>query len=656
MGSNLYQLTMSGIVSLTLSQIALFPASADDTDPAITVSAAKRAAPVTETVTDVHIITAETLEKAGVTSLLELDKVAPELKITKQSNSAYTNISLRGIFSADYYSPAVQVYIDGILQDQALLNLPLINVARVEILKGPQGSLYGHNAHAGVIHIISKQPGNEISGQVGARLSNQTKEMNAAISAPLIANQLYAQFGYQGQYDRGQTSFQGDGDEKLDDGSNRHVSTRLTWAPEDLPIDISLGYQYDFQAKEDFYSDQNNWKQKETTAQFVDRTKQESHRADLKIAYHLDDLSLTSTTGYQARDMNRTLVAKQDESQMLLTQELRLTYDPADLPVSATFGGYYEANIFNRSAISFATFTPYQSELTQNNYALYGDVTYHATDRLHLNAGGRLSYDTAELDLSPANAAGSTQSDNWFAASGKIGASYDWSDHVNSYASLSQGYKPGGFNRASTADAAKQSYDPETSLNYEIGLRSSFWDQRVNLTASVYYNTIKDIQLYTGTPGQQLINNHGDAVSYGLDMGVDLYPVDGLHLNTALVLNRARLSPPNNGADSFIPYSSPYTARFGISYDWGFAQIPGQFSAGADVNYYGRSYLDVNNSAEQSAYALAGLSLGYELYDISVKAYAKNLFNQEYKTYQSGTSFIQSGAGREVGAEMSWKF
>lgn len=656
MGSNLYQLTMSGIVSLTLSQIALFPASADETDPAITVSAAKRAAPVTETVTDVHIITAETLEKAGVTSLLELDKVAPELKITKQSNSAYTNISLRGIFSADYYSPAVQVYIDGILQDQALLNLPLINVARVEILKGPQGSLYGHNAHAGVIHIISKQPGNEISGQVGARLSNQTKEMNAAISAPLIANQLYAQFGYQGQYNRGQTSFQGDGDEKLDDGNNRHVSTRLTWAPADLPIDVSLGYQYDFQAKEDFYSDQNNWKQRETTAQFVDRTKQESHRADLKIAYHLDDLSLTSTTGYQARDMNRTLVAKQDESQTLLTQELRLTYDPADLPVSATFGGYYEANIFNRSAISFATFTPYQSELTQNNYALYGDVTYHATDRLHLNAGGRLSYDTAELDLSPANAAGSTQSDNWFAASGKIGASYDWSDHVNSYASLSQGYKPGGFNRASTADAAKQSYDPETSLNYEIGLRSSFWDQRVNLTASVYYNTIKDIQLYTGTPGQQLINNHGDAVSYGLDMGVDLYPVDGLHLNTALVLNRARLSPPNNGADSFIPYSSPYTARFGISYDWGFAQIPGQFSAGADVNYYGRSYLDVNNSAEQSAYALAGLSLGYELYDISVKAYAKNLFNQEYKTYQSGTSFIQSGAGREVGAEMSWKF
>ena len=114
----------------------------------ISVTAAKREVALKEATTAIRIIDAEELEDAGINHVLDLDKLITGLQINKQSTGAYAGITLRGVSPTDFYNPSVVVYVDGVAQDPSFIDRGLGDVERVEVLKGPQGSLYGRNAYA----------------------------------------------------------------------------------------------------------------------------------------------------------------------------------------------------------------------------------------------------------------------------------------------------------------------------------------------------------------------------------------------------------------------------------------------------------------------------------------------------------------------------
>ncbi|MFD0388242.1 TonB-dependent receptor plug domain-containing protein [Tistrella bauzanensis] len=149
-------------------------ARADDQDvqrlDALTVTAGKRDQALGQIDSSVTVRTAEELAEAGVTRLDDLDRVFPGLVIRARGNRAYTGVTIRGVTSPDFYNPAVQVYVDGVPQDAAAFAQELVNVERVELLRGPQGTLYGRNAHGGVINVITRMPTNRLKGHASVTL------------------------------------------------------------------------------------------------------------------------------------------------------------------------------------------------------------------------------------------------------------------------------------------------------------------------------------------------------------------------------------------------------------------------------------------------------------------------------------------------------
>ncbi|MBF4333022.1 TonB-dependent receptor, partial [Vibrio anguillarum] len=133
----------------------------------------------------VLIKTGEELEQAGVDQVQDLEKVFPGLLIQTRGNRTYANTTIRGISSPDYYSPTISLYVDGVLQDSAFLTQPLVNVERVELLRGPQGTLYGGNAQGGIINIITKKTVGQNTTVASASYSNLNEQLNASAALSL---------------------------------------------------------------------------------------------------------------------------------------------------------------------------------------------------------------------------------------------------------------------------------------------------------------------------------------------------------------------------------------------------------------------------------------------------------------------------------------
>ncbi|WP_417832756.1 TonB-dependent receptor [Terasakiella sp.] len=644
----------AGLVSFA----AQATAQADDTIQLapLSVTATKLELPKEKSTTALQVISAQELLDAGVTKMTDLDRIVPGLMINKQSNNAYTSFSMRGVFSADYYNPSVVVYVDGVAQDQNFSDRVLMNVERIEVLRGPQGSLYGKNAHGGVINIITKAPNNDVAGQVKTRYSSLERSLEAGVSTPLIKDTLYASLTARGFSGGGEADNSATGEKEVDDKRSRHLSTQFRFAPKDGPFDATLGYQHDREHFEDVFYNESGWKEKITTSTIGDRGDRTSDALSLNANYNFGEFKLTSVTGYQKRDMNRILMRRQNEDQEVISQELRLSYKPTDGTLSGLVGVYSDQTDYERDAVSFFSGNAYMTEVTQNSFAVFGEGVFDVTDRLALSAGGRYSKDKSDFDFIENGGLTLNRDESWTTFTPKVGGTYKWTDQFNQYVTINRGYKPGGFNRTATNTAAEVPYDPEYSWNYETGLRSDLFGGKLKLDASAYYIDIKDMQLYRGVGGQQILRNVGDSTSMGLEFNAVAHPLQNLEVMAGLGLNRSELETSNNLDGNKTPYTPKVKANLGIQYYLETQSLPGTFIPRVDVNYYGKSHLDVDNNYSQSAYTLVDLRLGYEWNNLNFALFAQNVFDKDYKVYQSGASYIQVGDGRNVGLELSYAF
>ncbi|OKH86288.1 hypothetical protein LF95_22855 [Thalassospira sp. TSL5-1] len=395
---------------------------------------------------------------------------------------------------------------------------------------------------------------------------------------------------------------------------------------------MTLGLRYDRDIAEEVFFNENNWKSKKAsttttvgpfTLPATDRTDRRSRGADLNVSYDFGEMKLTSITGAQKREMNRVFVARQNEDQDSISQELRLSFEPENSALSGVAGIYAEKVSFKRDAVSFSTFNPYVADVDQESYAVFGEGTYAATDRLALTAGGRYSVDKADFNFNETGGLSMIADDSWSTFSPKAGATYQWADNFSQFATISRGYKPGGFNRTAPNSAAEVPYDPEYSWNYETSLRGNFLNHKLQLEASVYYIDISDIQLYTGVGGQQVLRNYGDAESMGMEINGRAFLTDALELSGGVNLNHSELNTTDSLDGNWTPYSPRVSTNAAIQYYWEIPGLPKTIIPRLDVNYYGKSYLDVNNAYAQDSYALFDFRLGYEWNDLRLQRLSK---------------------------------
>lgn len=589
-----------------------------------------------------------------------------------EGHEAYANINIRGIVSgnADFFSPTVGMFTDGMNINGGLEPL-FYDVESVEILRGPQGTLYGGNTLGGAIVVNSNKPKlNKWGGNASYALeSYNTHITNGMLNIPLFEK---AALRLAGVYRHSDGAFYNEVKEKPGiKGDQLALRGQLLLEPSDrFKINLNLnGYtkNSDFSMYETLAKfDSDPWK---TNQGELGSLEVNSFGQILNMEYLGDYLGFTSITGH------RTFSSKEKNdvdfsADYLLTDHFRLNNEQwtqelrlHSLDKSSRFQwlagiyGAYEKQetkdnmVAHEDYITMLAGFPGLGEIDQlnkttvdaYNAAAFAQGTYAITDKLFATAGLRYDHVTKYLDAVGDNTGENaamlgfqgreklTGKEEYSALLPKFALEYRFTPNFNVYGSVTAGYKPGGF-QTTNAYLANKSYGSEYTWNYELGTKGSFLDNKLDIDASVFYIQMRDQQLYTLTSSHgAIISNAGQSHSTGFEVSMRARPLHGLELFGSYGLLKTTVddaggSPATyNGADA--PYAPAYQAVVGGQYtlDCGlFARLENSF--------IGPYYLDSQNTTKQDPFSLMDAKIGYETDNYSVYIYGKNLLNTEYYT------------------------
>ena len=491
-----------------------------------------------------------------------LSLYTPSLHIfAEQTGSEFYTIRGIGRANEDLASDSgVAVFIDDVyVPRQGAANLALFDVERVEILRGPQGTLWGKNAVGGAINIITRKPGDEMSGYVSADLAeHSTVNVRGGVSAPLVEDTLYGRLAFStrnrdGLYRNLNT------DEEANDTDVQAFRGSLRFTPgERTTIDFSADWEKveqdgvlksiivdvpgtpyilkDF-FKATFPTQEDNVR----TSRAGTHGEQgvEQYGFNLTARHSFDNADLTLVSGlrfedsYNLEDNDRApeksaQVFSEQES-WHFSQEIRLS-SSNDSNMSWTAGLYYFHDNGDRDQMRFSDFfgpgglvgpgspeiqnstTTFKQHLITDAYAAFGELTYRFAERLSITLGGRYSYEKKDYDINAFAVAnpGSTTSYSLFQPGGNYTAadakswedfspkavlSYELVDNVNTYFSFTKGFKSGGYNGSPDTAADVIPFRPEEATQYEIGLKGRLMDGRLSANLAGFFIDFEDLQL-----------------------------------------------------------------------------------------------------------------------------------------------------------------
>ncbi|WP_171340533.1 TonB-dependent receptor [Vibrio coralliilyticus] len=641
-------------LSLAVLAATLSPAVAahDHTQEVMIIEATKQDIPLERVDNSVLIKTGEELEKAGIHEVKDLEKVFPGLMIQTRGNRTYANTTIRGVSSPDYYSPTVSIYVDGVLQDSAFLTQQLMNVEQVELLRGPQGTLYGGNAQGGIINIITKKATDETVASAGVSYSNLSRQIDGS-AAVAISETTYADFAIRSLKDEGNIRHIPSNTDDANETEDFSGTARFHYLPEQSPLSLTFSVSSaHLDSHEEWYLTQEEYNNK-ATSQNIPELKRVVNSYALNVGYDLGTTQLTSITAYQNRNVDREYIGgKWVEDQNTFSQEVRANTQFSD-DLSTLVGGYYENRRFDVN-------TGAQNDIKTDTYALFGQANYALTDSVDLTGGLRASRFSSESDFSGNSAwmidsYQSDKSENVVSPKAAVGWQVDEDSRI--FASLTSGYRPGGFSPVPRSSGDKNGYDAEKSLNGELGWRTILLDHTLHLSGALYWIDTNDIQLYTGNPGSQVLRNMGDAQSKGIELDLAYYPTDDLTLTLGATFGQSTFESGNDDIEGkTLPYAPDTTAVAGIEYYLPQTWVDGDISIMTNARYTSKIYFDENNTVAQDGYTLVDLAIQYAMNDnLSFRLFSNNLTDKEYATYaytQNNTRYSNYGTEREVGVNM----
>lgn len=632
-------------------------------DP-IVVFATKRIEEAFDIAADVNVATAKELAGRNFRTLDELDKEFADMSIERRSGRAYTNVTMRGQSSVDFYNPAVQVYVDGLPQDQATLSQGLpVELEHAEALYGPQGTLYGRGAVGGVINLVTRKPDEESRASLDLTTSNLRQHLSAYANTALIQDALFV--------DASLSLAQDLGDYRNPTDTDRHGDTqdvtgqvRLRYAPVDGNLDVMASYRHnEVDSDEEVYVSAANVNRR-VVLPFPSHYNMRTDSFGLHASYDLDFATITALTGYQDRELERTIFGRYTpETQSSFNQEVRIASNPKDgALLDYVIGAYYQFTDFERKDPSANQIS--QQDIT--SYAGFGEATWHATDQLDIIGG--LRYDYEESDATASGGINLQKKVSSSAFSPKIGAKYALTDNWNLHALYSSGFKAGGITRNVTAANINFDYDPQTTQSVEIGTKYRSDDGMVELGLTAYASRTKDYQLFVGVVPIQYLQNVGEVESKGVNATLRLRPVEPMTIalnaaynNTEFTKYNNPVTPGTNLVGNKVPYAPEITANARISYAFDMANNMGTLTPTLAVSYVGETFFDETNALKQDAYTLVDASLAWEYNErLEASLFVNNLLDKTYRTHGFsapglGTNY-QLGNSREIGGRLSIKF
>ena len=629
----------------------------------IVVAATKRVENAFDVVADIAVANSEELQEQDITSVDELDTIFSDLHIRSRSGRTYTSMTMRGASSVDFYNPSVQLFVDGLPQDQTLLSQTLpAELEQVEVLYGPQSTLYGRGAEGGVISIQTRKPDEETRFKGNLSISNLRTTRSIYANLAVDPDSFFIDGSLSATNEWGQYRNSTD-TEDLGDTSDITGQVRARYAPINGNVDIMATYSHNEidSDEEQFVTDANRSTRIALNYPSTYTMKTDSY--GLNASYDLDFATVTSLTGYQDRELHRTIFGSvTPEDQATFSQELRLVSNPQEMAkLDYVIGLYYQNVDFTRRNLSSAQSTTQDI----NSYAAFSDLTYHVTDRLDVTGGLRFDYEEADADATgTVILSKSTDSSAW---SPKLGVQYALTDNFKLHALYNTGFKAGGITRTVTTSNVSYDYDPQITRSIEVGGKYLSDDGIWDLSLTAYASRTSDYQLFVGTQPYQYLQNVGEVESKGVHATATIRPVEPMTIRLSAAYNNSEFTdynnPVNPGTDltgNDVPYAPQVTANAQLSYMFDLGEKWGALTPSVGFSYVGQTAFDETNAVKQDAYTLINASLGWEMNEkVSGRLFVNNLLDEEYATYGTafGTSNIyQMGDGREVGGRLTLAF
>lgn len=701
------------------------PALAEAVLEEIVVTARKKSENLQDVPISVYAKTGASLQKSGIGESLAIDELVPNLEI--KTFGGQPNIFIRGVgnndFNATTISP-VSMYQDGVLLGlTGSQSMPMYDVDRIEVLRGPQGTLFGRNTTGGALVFHSTQPGDEMAGHARIRVGdNDRLDAEFGVSIPLTEATAVRLSG---------ASFQHDGDRynvtqgRDVNGSEMRgarailvsevtdaltLTANIHWAEDrsdyrqgrqapDGP-DV-LGYTHPTpNNKEKLYLDgPNRHYADQLGASVTLEWSNESYTVKSISAVEDAETDYCGDIDQSPNSLDHLCFATDGEQ---FSQEFNLSFS-TESGMDWLLGAYYLREKIEHSTegplfgdTPFALPVDGLSHRITDTMAVFAEVTYALADRWSLNVGLRYTFEEKEADVESAinlsildpslpNEAAAylvpkrNLEEDWDAMSGRIALSYDLTDDVMLYASLSSGFKSGGFNLGSFFDPNEvTTVDPEFLTAYELGVKSTFWQQRGRLNLSGFYYDYSDLQVYIYTAGSSPANpvvfaleNAADAEIYGLEAELELVPVDGLSLQAGLGWLRTEYKnfvsaiggdlsgnqlpgAPKLNANLAVEYKHSLTDALSLS-------LRGEYSY-TDHRYFSVFEDDAISSRGSHSLINGRLSIGAVDQSWEVALWGKNLADKDYivdATDLRGTFGIVPlylGDLRSYGIEVSTRF
>lgn len=623
------------------------------------------------------------IENKQISDVKDLARSAPGIFVRETvGNPGNTQLNIRGIVSgsADFLNQTVGVFSDG-MNINGGLEPQFFDMESAEVLRGPQGTLYGGNTLGGAMVLQSKKPVFDWeTGASAAYESFDTKLLTGVVNASLsetIAVRLAGAYRNSDGYFRNNVEDEpGAGGEDYNFRGQIRVKPSEAWN-----INLNLnGYNrnYDYSIYNTLQNfDDDPW---ETDSGNLGYVKSNALGQVLTVEYDGGDVGFTSITGHRRYSSDEDNDVDFTEANLLsdrfrldndqYTQELRLHSQDKDARlqwVTGVYGSYEE----QRTRDDYTLEDDYVAALAGTsglgdlrmsndvtvdvyNAALFGQGTYGLTEKVFLTLGLRYDYVTKELDAKGANVGTiasmmgladtveATGEESYSAILPKAALEYRFTRDFNVYASVTAGYKPGGFQTHSAA-AADESYDSEHTWNYEVGMKSSFFDNKLDINVAAFYTQMEDQQLFQLISGSTaIVQNAGESHSMGVELEARTRPVQGLELFGSYGWLKTEIDDAGDSSATFDGAESSFAPTYKASLGGQYTFENGVF-ARVENEFIGPHYLDLANEVRQDAINLLGFRVGYEFDDYGVYVYGRNLLNEEYYTMVFDNSSMMPG-------------
>jgi len=692
------------------------PGAADkakDSDPAelgtVTVTAERRSASLQKTPIAISAFNQDAVVQQGISTFRDLSGRVPGLLAPKRS-TAYTTqtYSLRGIGETDTYpEPTVAVYIDDVYLARTVGSLyDTPDLERVEVLRGPQGTLYGRNSSAGAIRFITKEPKAEREAEGKLTLGSfDNVDLRARVSGAILDDDVLNGSLSVIHHTRRGWTWSVPLQRWVNDLDINAVRTKLKSRPNDrLSITFSADAMRD-RSSQSYYTPVNQ-PNGQVTGQATDPDKTWSNTlpynettvygSSLTVKYDIDDhLSAKSVTvsrgmhGPIYYDNDGVTQIKGDSyagfSQRYATQEFNLNGEYERYNFVTGLYLFHE-NFYNHRLSQSAgstqdnvgTITHTENRLRTSSWALFGQGNYKWTDAITGTLGARYTVDqrqfknfgevqskTALVYPLPGNfdpALFSTVFDAskpvtrfvadtpWTSFSSftpKLGANWQLTPDALLYTSWSKGFKSGGYDlRATTLNGSVTPYQPQTTIAFEVGAKTSWLQRRLTANVALFDNDIRGFQVRAtssgslGTPVNLLINA-GNAHSRGVELELAALPTSALNVGATLAWLKtgydtftATLPANIPGRTSLLGLVFPNAPTWQASANANYrlpVQLPGALRVGADAQFESRRYTDIYNTAETAvaAQTFVNGTLNYSAPEDAwgVALAVKNIFN-----------------------------